>query len=57
METVMSREDLDYYDRRARQERSAAKAAKSLPARRIHQELALRYSLLITASEGMAAAA
>ena len=53
----MSREDLDYYDRRARQERSAAKAAKSLPARRIHQELALRYSLLITASEGMAAAA
>ena len=53
----MSDEDLFYYDRRARQERSAAKAATSLPARRIHQELALRYSLLIAASNGLAVAA
>lgn len=53
----MTNEDQDYYDRRARQERSAAKAATSLPARRAHQEMALRYSLLIQASNGMAAAA
>lgn len=53
----MSHEDLDYYDRRARQERSAAKAATSLPARRIHQELAMRYALLITSVQGLAAAA
>lgn len=53
----MSDKDLDYYHRRARQERIAAKAAASLPARRIHQELALHYSLLIAPSSGIAAAA
>lgn len=52
----MSHADLNYYDRRARQERSAAKAATSLSARRIHQELAMRYALLMTAQDGIAAA-
>lgn len=53
----MSNEDFDYYRQRERQERIAAKAATSLPARRIHQELALRYSILIASLEGTAAAA
>jgi hypothetical protein len=43
----MSDEDLEYYRRRERQERLAAKSAASLPARRAHQELALRYSVMI----------
>jgi hypothetical protein len=43
----MSDEDLDYYRRRERQERLAAKAATSLAARRIHQDLALRYSVML----------
>lgn len=53
----MSDEDFEYYRLRERQERTAAKCAASLPARRIHQELALRYSMLIASSEGVAAAA
>ena len=43
----MSDEDLEYYRRRERQERLAAKSAPSLPARRAHQEMALRYSVMI----------
>jgi hypothetical protein len=43
----MSDEDLDYYRRRERQERLAAKSATSLAARRIHQDLALRYSVML----------
>lgn len=39
--------DFEYYRRRERQERIAAKAATSLAARRAHQELALRYSVLL----------
>ena len=43
----MSDEDFQYYQRRERQERIAAKAALSLAARRAHQEMALRYSVLL----------
>jgi hypothetical protein len=43
----MSGEDLEYYRRRERQERIAAKLAVSLAARRVHQELALCYSVII----------
>ena len=43
----MSDQDLEYYRHRERQERSAAKMATTLAARRIHQELALRYSVMI----------
>jgi hypothetical protein len=53
----MSDEDYDYYRHRERQERTAAKSAASLPARRAHQELALRYSMLIASFEQVAAAA
>jgi hypothetical protein len=53
----MSNEDFDYYRQRERQERTAAKSATCLPARRIHQELALRYSILIASPGGTAVAA
>ena len=43
----MSESDLNYYRRRERQERSAAKAAKGIAARRAHQAMALRYSILL----------
>jgi hypothetical protein len=43
----MDDEDLAYYQRRERQERAAAKAATSLSARRAHQALALRYSVML----------
>jgi len=43
----MSDEDFEYYRRRERQERIAAKSAATLAARRIHQEMALRYSVLL----------
>jgi hypothetical protein len=47
----VSKADHDYYRRRERQERIAAKAAASLKARRIHQELALRYSVRLMLHE------
>lgn len=53
----MSDEDFEYYRQRERQERIAAKSAASLPARRIHQELALRYSILIMSCDDVAVAA
>ena len=40
-------DDLDYLQRRERQERAAAKRAAGVAARQAHQELALRYSVLI----------
>ena len=40
-------DDLDYLQRRERQERAAAKRAAGLAARQAHQELALRYSVMI----------
>ena len=43
----MSDDDLEYYRHRERQERIAAKTAASIAARRAHQELALRYSVLL----------
>ena len=43
----MSDLDFQYYRRRERQERMAAKAAPTLAARRAHQEMALRYSVLL----------
>jgi len=42
----MSWESIEYYRRREFTERAAAKAATSVPARRAHQDLALRYSAL-----------
>jgi hypothetical protein len=53
----MNQQDLQYYRRRERQERIAAKAATSLAARRVHQELALRYSVLIMWAEDVPLAA
>ena len=41
-------DDLDYLQRRERQERAAAKRAATFAARHAHQEMALRYSVLIT---------
>ncbi|QIK78332.1 hypothetical protein G7077_04865 [Sphingomonas piscis] len=43
----MSDDDFRYFQRRERQERIAAKAAPTLGARRAHQEMALRYSVLL----------
>ena len=43
----MDETEAEYYQRRERQERSAAKAATSVAAKRIHQDLALRYSVLV----------
>lgn len=43
----MSFEDVEFWRRRERQERAAAKQAADLGVRRAHQELAVQYSLLI----------
>jgi len=40
----MNIEPRDYFERREREERAAAKNASCLQARRIHQELALVYA-------------
>ncbi len=40
-------DDLDYLQRRERQERAAAKRAATFAARQAHQEMALRYSVMI----------
>jgi hypothetical protein len=42
----MEHQSRHYFLLRERSERAAAKAAKSAPARRAHQELAIRYSEL-----------
>ena len=42
----MSRDAQDYFQKRERDERAAAKRAASGEARRIHQELAQNYALL-----------
>jgi hypothetical protein len=42
----MSWDSIEYYRRREVTERAAAKAATSVPVRRAHQELALRYAAL-----------
>ena len=39
-------EQLEFYHRRERQERAAAKRASSVAARRVHQELAIVYASL-----------
>ena len=39
-------EQLDFYQRRERQERAAAKQASTLAARRAHQDLAILYASL-----------
>jgi hypothetical protein len=44
----------DYFRRRERAERAAAKNAASETARRIHQELAQSYAALVRKPEGMA---
>jgi hypothetical protein len=43
----MSFEDVEFWRRRERQERAAAKQAADFGVRRAHQELAVQYSLLI----------
>lgn len=43
----MSFEDLEFWRHRERQERAAAKATTDIHSRRLHQELAAQYSLLI----------
>ena len=43
---MMSQESTDYFARRERMERAAAKRASSAAARRAHQELAENYSRL-----------
>jgi hypothetical protein len=53
----MSESDIEYFKVRERHERMAAKAATSLPARRAHQELALRYSIMIMWGESTSAVA
>jgi hypothetical protein len=40
-------DDMDYLQRRERQERAAAKRAPSLKARLVHQEMAQHYAELI----------
>ena len=40
-------EQLEFYRRRERQERAAAKRAASIAARRVHQELAILYASLL----------
>ena len=42
----MTQDSLDYFARRERIERAAAKSASSAAARRVHQELAENYSRL-----------
>jgi hypothetical protein len=42
----MTQESIDYFARRERMERAAAKSARSAAARRAHQELAENYSRL-----------
>ena len=43
----MPSDDLEFWRRRERQERAAAKQATDVGVRRAHQELAVQYSLLI----------
>ena len=45
----MTQESIDYFVRRERIERAAAKRARSAAARRVHQELAENYSRLARA--------
>ena len=45
--------DLDYFRRRAREERAVAKLAEVQPARAAHDELALRYELIVDQQELM----
>jgi hypothetical protein len=42
----MTQDSIDYFSRRERMERAAAKSASSTAARRVHQELAENYSRL-----------
>jgi hypothetical protein len=43
---MMTQDGIDYFARRERMERAAAKSASSIAARRAHQELAENYSRL-----------
>ena len=43
----MTNEDVYYFRRRERQERAAAKNASSLAARRVHQQMAEQYALIL----------
>lgn len=47
---MLDRDSLDYFRRRERAERAAAKNAVSESARRAHQELAQNYSALLRKS-------
>ncbi len=49
---MLDEESLDYFRRRERAERAAAKNAASDAARRVHQELALEYAELLRRSAG-----
>ena len=42
----MTQDSIDYFARRERMERAAAKSARTTAARRVHQELAENYSRL-----------
>jgi hypothetical protein len=46
----MSTQDLDYYRRRERQEREHAARAEDNAARRLHLEMAERYSAMLAAA-------
>jgi hypothetical protein len=43
----MSARDVDYFRMRAEQERKRAEASKDTPARRVHLEMAERYSEML----------
>ena len=43
----MMYEEIEYFGRRERQERRAAKNARTVEARRLHQQLAERYAALV----------
>ena len=44
---MVSRDSLEYFERRERAERAAAKNATCSEARRVHQELAQHYAALV----------
>lgn len=43
----MMYEEIEYFGRRERQERRAAKNARTIEARRLHQQLAERYAAML----------
>lgn len=52
----MSERDLDYYRRREQEERLRAERSDDVPARRVHLEMAERYSAMLRDSAELVAA-